>query len=118
MSFASRLVHTLTHVSTPRDTGDLDDRGYPIPGTATETSIRGLVQPRTSREIAELSSAGAEVSDHVIFLPRMTVSPADYFLYDGDRYHVAGGIRDFNFGRSPHLEVDVRKVEAALVEAS
>lgn len=118
MSYTTRLVHTLTHVSTPldTDTADLDDRGYPTPLTPVQTEVRGLVQPRTARELADIQSAGAEIGDYVIFLPRMTVSPADYFVFDGDRYQVSGGIRDFNFGRSPHLEVDARKVEGSLVE--
>lgn len=115
MSFGSRLVHTVTHVRTPLDEGDLDDYGQPTAGAPVETEIRGLVQPRSVREIVDSRSAGAEIGDHVIFLQPMSLQPTDAFVYDGDRYEIKG-IREFSFGRSPHLEVDVRRVGATTVE--
>ena len=108
MSFGNRLVHELVHVSTP-PTGDDDEYGQPVPGTPVETTIRGLVQPRTVREMADSRSVGAEIADHVIYLLPMSLSAADHFLYDGDRYDITG-IRSYEFGRTPHFEVDARRV--------
>lgn len=117
MSFAARLIHDLTHVRTPRNEGDLDDYGQPEGGTPVETAVRGLVQPRSVREIVDSRNAGAEIGDHVIFLSLMDVHSGDYFEWNDDRYQVKG-VRRFEFGRSPHLEVDTVKIEAALVGAS
>lgn len=114
MSFAARLIHTLTHIRTPHDEGDLDEYGQPTAGTPVETTVRGLVQPRAVREVIESRSAGVEIGDHVIFLLPMDLEPSDAFVYDGDRYEIAG-IREFSFGRTPHLEVDARRIGAATV---
>ena len=118
MSFGGRLIHTLTHVRTPRDMGDVDDYNQPEDGTPVETSVRGLVQPRAASEMLDYRSAGSEVADHVIFLAPMDLDPADSFLYAGERYQISG-IRSFLFGRTPHLEVDARRVvPAAVIEAA
>lgn len=109
MSFAARLVHELTHVAVPLDPDVLDDRGQPTAGTPVTTSIRGLVQPRTAREMADSRSAGSEIADHVIFLAPMTLTEADHFLYGDDRLEIVG-IRRYEFGRTPHLEVDARRI--------
>lgn len=109
MSFSARLVHSLTHVRVPRDITDLDDYGQPTEGTAVETAVRGLVQPRQVREQLDSRSAGVDIGDHVIFLAPMDLRPTDHFLYDGERYDIRG-IRDFAFGRSPHLEVDAQRI--------
>lgn len=108
MSFGNRLVHELVHVTTP-SLGTDDEYGQPEPGVPVETTLRGLVQPRTAREMADTRSAGSEIADHVIFLLPMVLSPADHFRYDGDRYDVVG-IRTYEFGRTPHFEVDARRV--------
>lgn len=114
MSFGSRLIHTLTHVATP-PSGIDDDYGQPIPGTPVETELRGLVQPRSVREMADTRSAGADIGDHVIFLFPMTLSPADHFLYAGARFDITG-IRSYEFGRTPHLEVDAQRIVSSGLE--
>lgn len=117
MSFASRLIHELVHVRTPHDEGDLDEYGQPTGGTPVSTEVRGLVQPRSVREIVDSRNAGTEIGDHVIFLALMDVHSGDYFEWQDDRYQVKG-VRRFESGRSPHLEVDTVKIESALVGAS
>ncbi len=117
MSFAARLVHTLVHVRAEPDAGDQDDYGQPTPGTPVETELRGLVQPRTVSELLDTRSAGSEIGDHVIFLEPMDLAASDAFTYDGDRYEILG-IRRFEFGRTPHYEVDARKVIGAPVTAA
>lgn len=103
-------VHTLTLVRTPRDVGSLDDYGQPTAGTPSETSVRGLLQPRTAREVAESRSAGAEIGTHVIFLPLGTdIVPSDAVIFSAQRYEVTG-IREHAYGGLAHLEVDARAV--------
>lgn len=108
MSFAARLIHDLTHVVTP-GTGADDDYGQPGAGTPVTASVRGLVQPKSARELADTRSAGAALGDHVIFLAPMTLTEADHFLYGDDRLEIVG-IRRYEFGRTPHLEVDARRI--------
>jgi hypothetical protein len=109
MSFSARLVHSLTHVRVPRDIDDLDEYGQPTEGTAVETAVRGLVQPRNVREMQDSRSAGVDIGDHVIFLAPMDLDSSDHFIHDGTRYDIRG-IRDFAFGRTPHLEVDAQRI--------
>lgn len=109
MSFAQRLIHSLTHIRVPRDDNSDDEYGQPAEGTPVETSIRGLVQPKGAREILDSRSAGTDIGDHTIFLLPMDLQASDALLYGGDRYEIVG-IRSFEFGRTPHLEVDARRI--------
>jgi hypothetical protein len=120
MSFAARLIHRVTILRTPLDYDetDLDDMGYPLPGTAVETEdVPALVQPKRAEEIAQFRSEGTEVSDHTIFMAPRDLRPADAIMWNGERYSIVG-IREFAFGRSPHLEVDTRRVVAATIGVS
>lgn len=121
MSFAARLVHTLVIVS-PSDEETFDDYGHPEPGTPTTVEVNGLVQPKRTREIALESQGGGVVSDHVIFLAPRTLSANSYIRFEpdtGDRYEITG-IRSYDFGRTPHLEVDAKRVvsDEIVAEAS
>lgn len=113
MPIADRLIHRLAIVTPTRDVSEnTDEYGQPLPGEPETVLVRGLVQPKSAREVALTSQAGAEVADHVIFLARQELSPAAYIRFDpddGDRYEITG-IRDFHFGTDPHLEVDCRRV--------
>jgi hypothetical protein len=117
MSFADRLIHTLTHVRVEYDDDLPDDRGQPTPLTPVETEVAGLVQPKNAREMLDFRSVGSEIADHVIFLAPMDLEASDAFTYGGDRYEITG-IRRFEFGRTPHLEVDARKITGAPVTVS
>lgn len=111
MSFRARLIHELTVERTPRDQDTPDEYGQPTAGEPDETPVRGLVQPKSAREIANTQSAGAEISDHTIFLAPMDLDPADAIVHGSRRFAITG-IRSFEFGRSPHLEVDARLVRS------
>lgn len=116
MSYAARLVHRLAIVTTAE--GADDDYGHPADGSVTTEAVRGLVQPRTAREMALLSQNGVPYSDHVIFLPSMRLDGAAYITdadtsgdpIDGGRRFEVVGVRSFEFGSTPHLEVDVKLV--------
>lgn len=122
MSFGARLIHPLAIVS-PTDAGTVDDYGQPVAGTPITRTFRGLIQPKTADEMPLVSQAGAEYSDHTIYmLPRHL--PASGYIRDepdaGRRFDIVG-VRSFEFGRSPHLEVDcelVGSTEGPTVEGS
>jgi hypothetical protein len=112
MSLRARLVHPLAIV-TPT-AGTADAYGHATAGTPTVELVAGLVQPRSAREVELSSQAGAEVSTHVVFLEPRALSPSAWIRFDPDdgrRFDVTG-VRDYAFGRTPHLEVDVRMVRA------
>jgi hypothetical protein len=117
MAFSDRLVHALAIV-TPRDavSGAVDDYGHPVAGTPDIDLVSGLIQPRTARrtrEVALTNQGGAAIGDHTVFLeldaPVSTTSYVRFDPDDGDRYEVVG-IRRYDFGREPHLEVDSRRI--------
>lgn len=119
MSFAGRLIHRLAMVTPgsgdPELAADLGAHGHAEAEPDVIALVWGLVQPRTTDEVAAISQAGLELGDHVIFLEPIDVPQGSYFLdapgdapdTDGRRFDVIG-VRSFEFGRSPHLEVDVR----------
>lgn len=121
MSFAARLIHRLAVVAPvtgdPEDEADLDDYGHAEALPASVVLVRGLVQPRTSQEVETVSQGGPEIGDHVIYLTPRQIPPGAWIrdadesgiIPTGRRFDVIG-VRDFAFGRSPHLEVDVRLV--------
>lgn len=107
------FVHSLTVERRTWDDSEeaRDDYGQPVPTTST-TTVMGLVQPRSVREAVAAHQAGAEVGDHVIFLPiSLDIVASDTVIYDGDRYEVKG-VRRFEFGSLAHLEVDAMLVTA------
>lgn len=119
MSFAARLVHDLTLV-VPRHAigGALDERGQPEIGLPEETAIRGLVQPKTAQEVRLISEAGAEVGDLTVFLSPMDIPTGAWIRDASDRRLDITGVRRFEFGRTPHLEVDARMVTSEEEEGS
>jgi hypothetical protein len=110
VSFASRLIHrlTITAVTYSTDPSLDDEFGQPSPSTSI-VDVRGLVQPKTAQEMADSRSAGTEVGDFTVFLAPMDLASDASITYSGDRYAIRG-IRSFDFGTSPHLEVDAQRV--------
>ena len=125
MPFADRLIHDLAIVTpTENVMGDVDDYGQPIAGVPEVVLVSGLIQPRggrNAREVPLISQAGAELSDHVVFLERRDLTTASYIRRepnDGDRFEIVG-IRDYNYGRSaPHLEVDCKRIRSEALVTS
>lgn len=113
MSFAGLLVHPLAIVTPVAAAPASDDEyGQPVAGTPEVVTVSGMVQPKTAREIAQANQAGAEHSDHTIFLLPRQLSGAAYIRDEPDagrRFDIVG-IRSFEFGSVPHLEVDVKLV--------
>ncbi len=113
MSFAARLVHQLTIVRSVFDDTDPDDEyGQPTVSTNTLTT-RGLIQPKKAEEIAQVASAGAMVADHTIFLLPQLLYGSDVIQDDQGQQYKITGIRPYEFGRTPHIEVDAFAVTPA-----
>lgn len=111
MSFSARLVHELT-LSIPHRAADPDEYGQPVATAVEEVTLRGLVQPKDVQEIALVSQAGAEIGDHTVYLlPREIPTGAWLTNERGERLDVRG-VKRFDFGRTPHLELDVRLVRS------
>jgi hypothetical protein len=123
MPVTDRLVHALAIVTPTDDVGDpTDEYGQPLPGIPTVLLSAGLIQPKSAREMALVSQAGPQLSDHVIFLPAGTaIESASYVRFepdDGDRYEVTG-IRSYAYGTvNDHLEVDCRRVRSEALMSS
>jgi hypothetical protein len=118
MPIGDRLIHALAIV-TPSDAGTVDEYGQPVAGDPVTVTVSGLIQPKSTREVALISQAGAALSDHTIFLQPQTLSTAAYIRFeptDGDRYEIVG-VRDFNFGQDPHLEVDAKRIVSETLAA-
>lgn len=97
---------------------DPDDYGQPEPLATVEVETLGLVQPRRATEVADPRGAGAQVSDHLIFLPDGTdVRGSDRIVW-GDRRYAIDGIRPFEYGRLRHIEIDARLVTTADAQES
>ena len=86
-----------------------DDRGVPDQTWATLATVSAWVQPKTSRELMQLSQGGPVTSTHSAYLWPTDITAADRFTYDGGTYQVEG-IRD-EAGMAHHLKLDCRLVE-------
>lgn len=111
MAFADRLIHEIVVIRTDLDdeVSARDDYGQPTVIDTVRTEVRGLVQPLGAREVAATHDAGTEITDHRIFMAPMDLLASDAIEYGGRLYEIQG-IRRFEFGSSPHLEVDARLV--------
>lgn len=119
MAIGDRLRHTLT-IQRATD-GELDEDRQPVRTWADLATVRGHVSPKSVREVALLTDAGAVIADHTAFLLPTDVREADRILHDASAcpvapvdypdstYHVRG-VRD-GAGVGHHLEVDVSRVE-------
>jgi hypothetical protein len=115
------LVHTITierpfGVDEDSDMAvDVDDYGQPIREYDTTFDVvQGLIQPKTAREQALTSQAGAEVGDHTIYMLRRDITTRDRLLDTtpggtGAYYEIVG-IRDYNYGALSHIAIDAKRV--------
>lgn len=103
-----RLPHTITiQRNTP---GAVDDRGVPAQVWATTTTAQAWVQPKSVREIQQLSQGGPVVSTHSIYVePAASVNENDRISYGSKTYQI-DGIKD-EAGIGHHLKLDCHLVE-------
>jgi hypothetical protein len=111
MSFDDRLRHTLV-VKRLGPTGTLDDYGQPVTAETTVATVPGLVQPRSAREVALTSQAGAVIGSHVGYLRPLAGLGTDCWIEDD---HFAGTRFDVlsmpdAAGLNHHLELALQAV--------
>ena len=113
MSFEALLIHRL---AVERATsGAEDEYGQPTRTYATLATFRGRIEPKSAREVAALSGAGAIVSDHVLRMRPRDLRAGDRIRFeptDGRTFEITG-IRDMA-GAGHHLTVDLTLIEAGI----
>lgn len=104
------LVHTL--VIERATAGALDDRGVGAQTWATASTVKGLVQQKSSLEIAQLSQAGQVVSKHKAWMPLgVDLRDGDRIVQGGRTFQVSGTDPDVA-GAGHHSTADLQLVEA------
>jgi hypothetical protein len=124
LSFLSLLTHTV-HIERDDDAETEDDYGTGETTVSVGEDFKADIQPRSAREIAASSQAGAPLSEYTIFMLPRVLSPGNRIIHDtagcglpdsrdfGDIVFEIDGIRNAT-GRGHHLEVDVRAVGIGL----
>ena len=108
MAFDDRLLHTLT-LKRLSATGTLDDYGQPVSTETSFATVKGLIQPRTTAEVALLSQGGAVASTHIGYLRLLAgLTTADWIESGGIRYDITGMPDAAGLGH--HLELALRAV--------
>lgn len=88
MGFDDRLLHMLV-VKRMAATAATDDYGQPVMAETTVTTVKGLVQPRSAREVALASQAGAAIGTHVGYMrPLAGLTTHDWIEHGGVRYDI------------------------------
>ncbi len=108
MSIQSRYRHTLV-VKRNAATGAFDDYGQPVVAETTLATVKGLIQPRTAKEIALTSQAGSVIGQHVGYMDPLTGLGTDCWIeHDGARYDVLSMPDAAGLGH--HLELALQRV--------
>lgn len=103
MPIRSRLIHTLQiERSTP---GAVDGYGQPVQTWAPISTVPGLILPKSARELALASQAGAQIGDYDVYMEPTDVSAADRIrlVPDDGRLFELLGVKPF---LAHHLECD------------
>lgn len=120
MPIGDRLTH-IVHLVRDVDAGSDDEYGQPVTVEEVGEDFRAAIQPKTAREIALISQAGAAIGDWTIFLLPRVVTPADKVIHESSACPVREGadLPDATFeltgvrnaaGLGHHLELDARLV--------
>lgn len=113
MSFEGLLIHAL---AIERATsGAEDEYGQPARTYATLATFRGRIEPKSAREVAALSGAGAVISDHTLYARPRDLRESDRIRFDpadGQLFEITG-IRD-PAGAGHHLTVDLTRIKAGV----
>lgn len=111
MSFDDLLIHTLM-IKRLAATGALDEYNQPVMAETTFATVNGLIQPRSSREVALNSQAGAVIGTHVGFVWPLAGLGTDCWVeaaeMPGIRYDVLS-VPDAA-GQAHHLELALQAV--------
>jgi head-tail adaptor len=127
--FLTHRVSVTRRVALRDELGDplLDGYGQPVVRTDTIASdVPASIQPRSAREQALTSQAGAAISDHTLFLAPRDITTADAIVHDPRFCPLPVDPPEATYavvavpsaaGAGHHLEVAARLVEAPGVAA-
>jgi hypothetical protein len=102
------------HVRELDDAGAVvvDDQGTPVYADTTVATVRGLIQPRSAREVALASQAGVVIGEHVGYIrPLAGLTTADWLeddQYPGARFDLVS--MPDAAGQGHHLELGLRRI--------
>ena len=128
MSFSSLLTHTV-HIERDEDSEQEDPYGGGTTIVGVSGPFRAAIQPRSAREIAASTQAGAPLSEYTIFMLPRVVSPGDRIIHDtdictlpdqrdfGDMAFEINAIRQAA-GIGHHLEVDASVIGGSQAASS
>jgi hypothetical protein len=90
-------------------TPTLDAYGQPVSSPITVATVAGLIQPRSAREIALTSQAGAVIGDHIAYMAPLAGLSTDCWIErDGNRFDILSMPDAAGLGH--HLEVALKAV--------
>lgn len=126
MSLGALLTHRVQIVR--QTEGALDDYGQPIVTPVTiALDVPAAIQPRSAREMALVSQAGAAVSDHTIYLFPQDLTTADSIVHEPDDCPMRVDLPQGTYqvvavpsgaGLGHHLEIAANLIEGAGVAAA
>lgn len=123
MSIGSRLTHTVTieRFSSSGDPDDDTEYGQPVRTPSTLATIKAAIQPKSDREIALTTQAGAALADYRIYVLPTDLTTADAIVHDAQDCPMRPDLPDGRFqivgvpdaaGLGHHLEVDAKLVQS------
>lgn len=108
MSFDDLLRHTLV-VKRLAASGTLDANGQPLTTETTVATVAGRITPKSAREVALASQAGAVIGSHTGYVRPLAGLGTDCWIESGGvRYDVVS-IADAG-GQGHHLELALEAV--------
>jgi hypothetical protein len=115
------FLNHVVHLERDVDSGTEDEYGHSTTIPSVGEDFRASIQPKSAREVALISQAGAPIGDWTIFLLPRDVDTADKIVHDSSTCPIreAADLPDATFeltgvrnaaGVGHHLEVDARLV--------
>ena len=113
MSIQSRYRHTLV-IKRLAATGALDGMYQPVMAETTLATVKGLIQPRSAREVALTSQAGAVIGQHVGYMDPLVGLGTDCWIELVEPADMAGRYDILSMpdaaGLNHHMELALQRV--------
>lgn len=129
MAIGRFLVHRVSIVRAGVTLGlgsepTFDEYGMPnVTETTVASAVPASIQPKSAREVAAISQAGAAMADHTIYILPRDITTADIVVHDPDACPMTTDLPDARYqvtavpsaaGEAHHLEVSAKLVGAPL----
>jgi hypothetical protein len=88
----------------------VDEYGQPVVGETTVATIRGLIQPRSAKEVQFSTGAGPVIGNHVLYCGLVAGLTTDCWIDFGTRKFEVLSIADAA-GLGHHLEVALQEIK-------